>query len=305
MKKAILFLSAILCVILMSSMVYADSGESFHFLIMNSKGTTYYTKEGAGDVKLPDEVEKFYVTDNYIYYTAYGTNGAFKSLYRCNKDFSQKTFLANCGIDNVVFYDNSIYYTSPENDKEVLYGINTDTLEIRKYLTYNDYITVCDVNNNYIYFIARDNTNTRKLYKMNIYDHTDKKLIYLSQAERIYGCIATDNKTYIHTDSCMRILDNSTGQLLNSVFYGYTMYYLAGQSDGTVYLYDGSGKIYYIDENNNMQFLAEGTYIIHSSAMMGENISNNRIYLYTYDFDNENNKIYEYNIPDNKFTEIN
>ena len=45
----------------------------------------------------------------------------------------------------------------------------------------------------------------------------------------------------------MRIVDNSTGQLLNSVSYGYTMYYLAGQADGTVYLYDGSGKIYYID----------------------------------------------------------
>ena len=38
---------------------------------------------------------------------------------------------------------------------------------------------------------------------------------------------------------------------------------------------------------------------------MGENISNNSIYLYAYDFDNENYKIYEYSIPENKFTEIN
>lgn len=305
MKKAILFLSAILCVILMSSMVYADSGESFHFLIMNSKGTTYYTKEGAGDVKLPDEIQTFYVTDNYIYYTAYDSSGNYKNLYRCNKDFSQKTLFTNCNIDNVVFYNNSIYYTSPENNKEVLYSIYTDTLEIKKHLTYTGYIEVLNVSNNYIYFFVSDDSNVTKLYRMNIYDNTDKKLIYLSKMEHIYECISANNKTYIDTSYCMRIVDNSTGQLLNSVSYGYTMYYLAGQADGTVYLYDGSGKIYYIDENNNLQFLAEGTYITNRSTIMGENISNNSIYLYAYDFDNENYKIYEYSIPENKFTEIN
>ncbi len=307
MKKIILFLSAILSAILMTSMVYADSGNIFYPFIMNKDGIIYYTGNGAGDIKLPNEADTFYITDDYIYYTVYNKyDYSTVDLYRCNKDFSEKTLLANCSPYYLFYYNNSIYYTSSIYNGKVLYSINTETLETKKYLTYTGTLNILSINNDYIYFGAVDSSYyATKLYKMNINDRTDKKLIYLTQKEYIYECFAAGNKIYIDTGTDIKIMDETTGQILNTINYNNLILYIAGQVNGTVYLYDTTGKIYYIDNNNSLQLLAEGTYITNKSDMFGESISNNCIYLYTYDFDNEIYKIYEYSIPENKFTEIN
>lgn len=308
MKKAILFLSAIISVILMSSIAYADSGENFYSMMMNKDGTIYYTGGGAGDVKLPDETDTFYVADDYIYYTDYNSSSYDTvDLYRCSRDFSQKTLLTSCSSNDIFYYSNSIYYTVPVYGGEVLYSMDTDTLETKKYLTYTGELDIYSIENGYIYFAVMDNDYiTTKLYKMSVNDNTDKKLLYLTQAENIYECFAAGNKVYIDTFSSMKIMDDKTGQILNAIDYNSDDIYItgfAGQIDGTVYLYDDEGKIYCIDNNNGLQLIAEGEYITAESSVFCENISNNRIYICAYDYDNY--KIYEYNIPSNTFTEIN
>lgn len=307
MKKAILFLSAIISVILMSSIAYAESGNAFYKYMMNKDGTIYYAKDGEGDIKLPDEANNFYVADDYIYYTAYSSNSYDTAdIYRCSMDFSQKTYLASCSAYNVFYYNDSIYYTVPVYEGEVLYSMNTDTLEVKKHLTYAGELAICSIENDYIYFAVTDsNYTTTKLYKMSIHDRTDKKLLYLTRAENIYGYFAAGDKVYIDTYFSLKIMDDKTGQILNTIDYDDFDLYILGQVDGTVYLCDVVGKIYYIDSNNDLQFVAKGSYIEDRGIIRGENISNNMIYLYMSDYANNTYKIYEYNIISNTFREIN
>ena len=307
MKKTILFLSAIISVILMSSIAYAESGNAFYKYMMNKDGTIYYAEDGEGDIKLPDEANNFYAADDYIYYTAYSSNSYDTAdLYRCSIDFSQKTHLTSCSPYNVFYYNNSIYYTVPVYEGEVLYSMDTDTLEVKKHLTYTGELDIYSIEKDYIYFGVTDSDyTTTKLYKMSIHDRTDKKLLYLTQTEYIYECFAAGDKVYIDTFRSIKIMDDRTGQILNTIDYDDIDLYILGQVDGTVYLCDIIGKIYYIDSNNDLQFVAEGTYIEDRGVIMGENISNNRIYLYMSDYANNTYKIYEYNIISNTFTEIN
>lgn len=310
MKKAILFLTAFISVILMSSIAYAESGNAFYSHMMNKDGTIYYKESCAGNVMLPDDTDSFYVDDDYIYYTAYNSSSYdIVDLYRCSRDFSQKTLLTSCSPYGIFYYNDSIYYTVYVYGGEVLYSMDTDTLEVKKHLTYTGELDIYSIENDYIYFAVMDSDlTTTKLYKMSVNDNTDKKLLYLTQAEYIYECFAAGNKVYIDTFSSMKIMDDKTGQILNTIDYDDEGIYIAGitgQVAGTIYLYDTEGKIYYIDNNNALQLAAEGTYVKNRGTIIAENISNNSIYLYTYDFDNENNKVYEYSIPDNKFTEIN
>lgn len=310
MKKLILLLSAALSVILMAINVYADSGNSFYSYIMNTDGTIYYNEGCAGDVMLPDDTDSFYVDNDYIYYTVYNSsNYDTVDLYRCSRDFSQKTLLTSCSPYGIFYYNDSIYYTVYVYGGEVLYSMDTDTLEVKKYLTYTGELDIYSIENDYIYFGVMDSDfTTTKLYKMSVNDRTNKKLLYLTQTGYIYECFAAGDKLYIDTYSSIKIMDDKTGQILNTIDYDDEGIYIAGitgQVAGTIYLYDTEGKIYYIDNNNALQLAAEGTYVKNRGTIIAENISNNRIYLYAYDFDNENNKIYEYNISDNKFTEIN
>lgn len=308
MKKFLYAFAFIISLFLMSSIAYAESGNAFYKYMMNKDGTIYYAKDGKGDIKLPDEANNFYVTDDYIYYTAYSSNSYDTAdIYRCNIDFSQKKYLATtCSPYNVFYYSNSIYYTVPVYSGEVLYSMDTDTLEVKKYLTYTGELDIYSIEKDYIYFGVTDSDyTTTKLYKMSIHDRTDKKLLYLTQAEYIYEYFAAGDKVYIDTFRSIKIIDDRTGQILNTIDYDDIDLYILGQVDGTVYLCDIIGKIYYIDSNNDLQFVAEGTYIKDRGVIRGENISNNRIYLYMSDYANNTYKIYEYNIISNTFTEIN
>lgn len=313
MKKAILFLSALLSVVLMAINVYAAESEPFYYKIMNKDGITYTTAETGGDITLPEGMGSFYVTDDYIYYVYFAGDESTNGLYRCNKDLSHMTFLLKYSIGKTLFYENSIYFvvysSSPKNQS--IYSFNTESGELTKHITYKGLINLFTINDGYMYFtVSEDRTGTsrvsEKFYKQSIYDTNDKKLMYLTQREGLLDCVLTSDEIYIDTAYTLKILDKNSGRILAAVDKGSEVSLIAGKKDNKVYFYTYSGSLFTINNNYEYELLSTNDFLAEiNNTMISDYVSDDHMYFYSYDYENFDEILYEYNVNDNTFVKLN
>ncbi len=313
MKKFALLLMLTALSILMTAGVYAANGDPFHYSIAKKDGTLYTIDDNIKDTKSSDNtIVSFYVDTDYIYYTAYSSDPYSYNLelYRCNKDLSNPEYISVCDTSHLICCSGSIYYTAPTpQGTTAIYSYNTYTGEIKKHITYTDYISAANVCDDYIYFIVSDkNFVTTKLYKQSIYDNTDKKLIYLTRAEYIDNyCLSLNGSIYINTTAGIMAIDTATGHLTKIIQSNNDddVFCLLGIINGTIYVSANDEFLYYIDNNNELQQLCKNTAASKTDNSFSEYVSSDTIYFYSHDYPSNTYTYYEYDMSANKFIKLN
>lgn len=278
MKNFLGLLTAFFTALFISVFVYAADSEPFSSTLMESDGVLYSNYSPIGDVYLPERMADFYVTEDYIYYVYFSENKAEEGIYRCKKDLSDMTLIKNCYADNVMYCCGIIYYVDHTNDDfDMLCSIDTDTLQVTKHLTHsNKYsLRLYCINSDYIYFSVSDK-RISKLYRQNINNPVNKKLLYLSKTNNIYNCIVNDKSIYIETSQGITILNKSTGMTTGT---GASSIDLIGSIDNKIYACDFSANIYSINEVGTLQEILTITPEKGYNELYTANITGNKIYL--------------------------
>ncbi len=234
MKKLIAGFVLTFLSLLMSVSVYGKTSSDFTDS-MYSDGKLYSFEDfylsSVADVNIPPEYQQFCVTDDYIYLIKEADeNQTANNIYRSDKDLKNIEFFASLPdstssfmyYDNNIFYENCIYTPDYINNYTEILSINTDTKKVTKHLTYcsDSFIFIEDISNDYMIF----SIGTEKVYKQNIYDPLDKKLIlqtgqdmncFFAGEKNLYLKLAKDNELYA--------IDIASGKIANK--YELEMYY--------------------------------------------------------------------------------
>lgn len=302
MKKLIKPLSVIFAAITMTVPAYAMTSHSFNSTTYTADNKILSTNEKISYITLSDNVYSLFAADDCVYIEYHNIGSKYSYIYCCSNDLKKRTFVAAIpGLAySLCYYDNSIYYINPVNEDysiNEICSLNIETKTITKHITYNGDIELYGISNGYIYFAAEFSqfTNT-KIYKQNINNPQDKKLIYYSSQNYISDYAIGENKLYISNFQAIDVIDLKTGKIINSYDGDYE---ILGEYKGRLYLFN-NGYIYKALENNLVDPVSEKTEF-SSNSLYPTTLTGNKIQFTSYNYDTYTYYIYEYDIDNNEW----
>lgn len=302
MKKLIKPLAIIISAITMTVPAYAITSHSFNSTAYTADNKMLSTNEKISYITLSNNVYGIFTTDDCVYIEYHNVGSNCSYIYRCSNDLKERTLIAAIpGLAySLCYYDNSIYYINPvKEDYSIneICSLNIDTKTITKHITYNGEIELYGICNGYIYFTARTPYPLSiKIYKQNINNSQDKKLMYYSSKNYISDYAIGENKLYISNFKTIDVIDLKTRKIINSYDNSYE---LLGEYKGRLYLYN-KGYIYKALENNLVEPVSDKTEFL-SDNLYPTLMTNNKIQFTSYNYDISTYYIYEYDIDTNKW----
>lgn len=305
MKKLIKPLTLIITLITMSLPAYAKTSHNFNNTDYTSDNKILSTNQKISNITLSENVYTICSTDDYIYIEYYNMGDNFSQIYRSSPDLKEQKLIATIPelAYSLCYYDNSLFYINPvEDDYSVneICSLNIDTKKLTKHITYSGDIELCGISNNYIYFIV-DNNEATRIYKQNINNPLDKKLIYYSSHDYILKYELGENKLYISTFDAIKSIDLKTSKIVNSYNLN-SDYELLGEYNNKLYLYY-DGTIYKALENNIIETVSENTENNYAD-MYPILMTKGKILLSDYNYNTYLYSLYKYDIDNDKWSLI-
>lgn len=305
MKKLIKPLTLIITLITMSLPAYAKTSHNFNNTDYTSDNKILSTNQKISNITLSENVYTICSTDDYIYIEYYNMGDNFSQIYRSSYDLKEQKLIATIPelAYSLCYYDNSLFYINPvEDDYSVneICSLNIDTKKLTKHITYSGDIELCGISNNYIYFIV-DNNEATRIYKQNINNPLDKKLIYYSSHDYILKYELGENKLYISTFDAIKSIDLKTSKIVNSYNLN-SDYELLGEYNNKLYLYY-DGTIYKALENNIIETVSENTENNYAD-MYPILMTKGKILLSDYNYNTYLYSLYKYDIDNDKWSLI-
>lgn len=305
MKKLIKPLTLIITLITMSLPAYAKTSHNFNNTDYTSDNKILSTNQKISNITLSENVYTICSTDDYIYIEYYNMGDNFSQIYRSSHDLKEQKLIATIPelAYSLCYYDNSLFYINPvEDDYSVneICSLNIDTKKLTKHITYSGDIELCGISNNYIYFIV-DNNEATRIYKQNINNPLDKKLIYYSSHDYILKYELGENKLYISTFDTIKSIDLKTSKIVNSYNLN-SNYELLGEYNNKLYLYY-DGTIYKALENNIIETVSENTENNYAD-MYPILMTKGKILLSDYNYNTYLYSLYKYDIDNDKWSLI-
>lgn len=305
MKKLIKPLTLIITLITMSLPAYAKTSHNFNNTDYTSDNKILSTNQKISNITLSENVYTICSTDDYIYIEYYNMGDSFSQIYRSSHDLKEQKLIATIPelAYSLCYYDNSLFYINPvEDDYSVneICSLNIDTKKLTKHITYSGDIELCGISNNYIYFIV-DNNEATRIYKQNINNPLDKKLIYYSSHDYILKYELGENKLYISTFDTIKSIDLKTSKIVNSYNLN-SNYELLGEYNNKLYLYY-DGTIYKALENNIIETVSENTENNYAD-MYPILMTKGKILLSDYNYNTYLYSLYKYDIDNDKWSLI-
>lgn len=303
MKKIIKPMTVIIAAITMTIPTYGMTSQYFSLTDYIADGKILSTNNKVSSITLSDNAVSICATENCIYIEYHNTGNNYSYIYRCSNDLKEQTPVAAISsfAYSLCYYDNSIYYINPvEGDYSIneICSLNIETKDITKHITYNGDIELYGISNGYIYFSTETSypINTR-IFKQNVNNPQDKKLIYYSSQNYIYDYAIGENKLYISNFKGIDVIDLRTGKIINSYEGDYE---IIGEYKGRLYLFN-DGTIYKTLENNLTDIVSEKTEYpfvnLHPLS-----ITNGKVQFTTYNYTTYTGYRYEYDIDNNEWT---
>lgn len=263
MKKITGIIIAMAAAVIMSVAAYADDGYFFAESAMYRDGKLYTNIEDCGDVSL-ENAYSFYVTDSYILYVVRNVDERTSVLYCCNRDMTNdRIVLGNVwGSGELYYYDDSVYYKTQSNNEENICKVDINTGENTTIVSYpNNYGSgyISGVENGYMYYYMGDYFDkSSRIYRVNLNNTGDKKLIYFTNKTYVYSVFVDNNKLYVNTAEDIKVMDTENGQIVNTLNDNGAV--IMGIYNDTVYLSDdysvwkiGSDNVLgYMSTNNKL-----------------------------------------------------
>lgn len=279
MKKIFCVAAAIAAAVIMSVAAYADDGYFFAESAMYSEGKLYTNIEDCGDTSLPDAYT-FYVADSYILYVTRNVENRTSVLHCCNKDMTNDRIIVEdiWGSDKLYYCDNIVYYTYMSNSKENIYKVDVKTGQSTMLVSYpysEGGVSLSGIENGYLYYSVGNFSNNSKIYKININNPQDIRLMYLSSKIYAYSVNVENNKLYINTSDSIKVIDTETGKLINSLTDNGSL--IAGVYNDTVYLSDDF-SVWRIGSDNVLGYMSTNDKLKVNTAVELSIMQDNIIY---------------------------
>ena len=161
-----------------TSSLYLNLYEDYiYFLNMENKNIYRIDKTGNGRTEIANNIESFYIIDNYIYYTK--NEGEYLSgIYRMTIDGKNEELIVDHSVRKFYIYGNCLYYIAGDNvlAQSNLNGDNENILkgDVNNFKILNDNNILYEdvVNSNCVYTLKSDGTSER----MSGNNYVDKQL---------------------------------------------------------------------------------------------------------------------------------
>lgn len=316
MKKLLITILTLIFTGIMSLCVYGDVSGEFNYYTY-ADGKYYSVSDIAGNttelVNISDKYSGIYVADDYFYFSEENDNNG-TDIYRCDKDLNNTELFISLPPDScdVQFYNNTIFYNqtiyTADNLYHEFYSINIDTKEKKKYLTYYGYGGIIGISNDYIIYSFDDYDYNvgHKIYKQNINNPSDRKLLLYSNADTNVSLLGEKN-LYVYLNYTLSAINLNTGKITSTYDISYNSDPIC-EYKGYLYIAQGN-KVYKALENGTLNLISENNDMAmsHKPLIIPYRVENAIILFYLREYDGDystKDHFYSYNIATNKWTDL-
>lgn len=322
MRKLIVLPITLLLVLLTGISVYAKTSYRINYgynLIENDIVTA-----------MDKEMEYSEYSSGIYSFVCYGDyffsfNSTKGEIRRKNMDGSGEIIVANNFSYDDMYYDGKIFYIGKSDiiGNNSIYSFDLDTLEIKKYITYNGIITVNEIYDESIYFTVHSvsdvwsmNFNSNKACRLNIntcdveyIDDSSGMKVIVPKDDKIvilkwsYGDDSKITTVLVYDINSLELDQNTLISSDNNANMGYV-----GMYDSTVFVFDYRNfRLYAVSNNNYNEVLSFNEYSDYYKARVLPNDEEIYIYFELNDsyFESEAYKTFKYNPVDGILIEVN